>query len=187
MLETLQNGEIIKMTNFNSEPIQLKAKDVPNLRKWILEKRQNGLCAICGRVPERPCLDHAHQKRVKGSGLIRGVLCSTCNSFVAKGENNSVRFKIPLKDLPLILRKMADFLEQKQYPYIHPSEKEKVRNLSKNCFKQLQKEYSLKFPNRKPLEFPESGKLTKALESIFAEFQIEPKFTQSTKRKKKNV
>jgi len=57
MLETLQNGEIIKMTNFNSEPIQLKAKDVPNLRKWILEKRQNGLCAICGRVPERPCLD----------------------------------------------------------------------------------------------------------------------------------
>ena len=170
----------------NEKIKQLKTKDIKALREKIL-KEQGGVCLICNKPPDRSTLDHEHKKRIKGSGKIRGVLCSNCNVFISKSENNCIRFGISIKNLPTMLRSMADYLEQPHYPYIHPSEKEKVPNLSKNCFKQLQKEYSLKFPNRKPLEFPESGKLTKALESIFAEFQIEPKFTQSTKRKKKNV
>lgn len=35
---------------------------------------QNGVCAICLLVPNRPCVDHCHK-----SGKFRGILCSSCN------------------------------------------------------------------------------------------------------------
>jgi len=168
------------------KPIQLRSsEDVAKLRKQILEKNQKGVCAICGRVPERPCLDHSHQKRLKGTGLIRGVLCSTCNSFIAKSENSAGRFLIPLKDLPKIFRQMAYYLEQPHYPYLHPSEKEKEKSLNKSSFKELQKAYSLKYPKRKPLEFPGSEKLTDTIKNLFIEFNIEPKLNKKTIKKRK--
>lgn len=36
--------------------------------------KQDGLCAICGKPPKKPCLDHDHI-----SGEWRGVLCDWCN------------------------------------------------------------------------------------------------------------
>ena len=41
--------------------------------------RQNGLCAICGVVPDRPCVDHDHT-----SGVVRGILCDSCNIGLGK-------------------------------------------------------------------------------------------------------
>ena len=38
-------------------PIQLQQKDIQKIREKIL-KKQNGLCAICQQIPEKPCLDH---------------------------------------------------------------------------------------------------------------------------------
>jgi len=35
---------------------------------------QGGVCALCGKVPEPPHLDHCHK-----TNLIRGVLCLQCN------------------------------------------------------------------------------------------------------------
>lgn len=39
-----------------------------------LFESQGGLCAICGRVPSRPCIDHDHL-----TGAVRGMLCHRCN------------------------------------------------------------------------------------------------------------
>jgi len=87
---------------------QLTANDVPLIRAKIL-KEQNSICPICKKEVKDPCLDHHHKKRIKGSGLIRGVLCRNCNSFIAKSENGAMRCGIQNKDLPFILRNIADF------------------------------------------------------------------------------
>jgi len=154
---------------------QLQAKDIKPLRKHIL-KKQNGVCWICEKYPDRPTLDHHHIKKIKGTGQVRGVLCSNCNIFLAKSENNCVRYGIDRDNLPTILRKIADYLEKPQYPYIHPSEAPKSPKLQKNSFKKIAKLYSAKYPNRKELWYPKSGKLTKLLKSVYEEFNIEPEF-----------
>ena len=64
---------------------QLKSKEIKSLRKYIL-KKQKGQCWICGKIPKIACLDHHHKKKIKGTGQIRGVLCSNCNVFIAKVE-----------------------------------------------------------------------------------------------------
>ena len=152
---------------------QLKSKDIPELREKILKEDQNGLCPICNQEPKRPCLDHEHKKKIKGTGQIRGVLCSTCNVFIGKSENNCMRYGISQKDLPSILRNTADYLEKDQYPYIHPSEAPKKKILSKNCFKRLARDYINKYPKRKRLVYPKSKHLTKDLEKKFKMFDIE--------------
>lgn len=159
------------------KPTQLKHKDVAKLRESILYDQQEGVCCICGRVPKIACLDHSHTKRTKGTGLIRGVLCSTCNVFIAKSENNCVRYAIELKDLPKILRATADYLEQEHYPYIHPSEAPKEPKLTKRSYASLRKWYNNHYRGRATLpEYPKSGKLTKPLERWFMGAEIKPKF-----------
>ncbi len=154
---------------------QLKSKDVAIIREEILVE-QNGICPICKKNVVGPCLDHQHTKRIKGTGQIRGVLCRACNIFLGKAENNCVRFNISQKDLPDILRAISDYLEKPQYPLLHPSEAPKKPILSKNCFKQLNKEYINTYPKRKPLEYPKSKHLTQHLEKMFVKFNIEIKF-----------
>jgi len=73
--------------------------------------------------PKRPVLDHSHIKRIKGTGRIRGTLCSSCNVYLAKIENNATRYGIKQTVIPLVLRNIADYLELPVTPYIHPSEK----------------------------------------------------------------
>jgi hypothetical protein len=71
---------------------QLKAKYGITLDEYnqMLEK-QNGVCALCHQ-PERTkisrgngirslAVDHCHN-----TGIVRGLLCNTCNSFVGKYE-----------------------------------------------------------------------------------------------------
>ena len=161
---------------------QLKHSDVAKLRMWILKKKQNGKCAICGCIPTRPCLDHDHVKKVKGTGKIRGVLCHNCNILIAKGENNCVRYGVNQKDLPRIFRAMADYLDRNQYPYIHPSEKQKTPILTKLSYNALVKanknsEVSRRIP---PYRLGRNGeklqKLTKPLERLFAMYNITPEF-----------
>jgi len=171
-------------------PRQLKASDVPKLRKWLL-KKQKGKCLICGKEPKTPCLDHAHKKKIKGSGLVRGVICSPCNIFLAKSENNCVRYGIKIIDLPHILRRVAKYLEQEHLPYIHPSEKIKEPVLTIRNFKKLATAYIKKYPNRKPLQYVYSKptkkrktkqprqKLNKKLAELYDEFGIKPEFFKS--------
>lgn len=151
-------------------PIQLKSSELLELRELLL-KEQNNICPICKNEVKSPVVDHQHKKRVKGSGLVRGVLCRMCNVFLAKPENNCTRYGVELKDLPEVLRNMAEYLEKEHLPFIHPSEKEKEKSVSKSNYNKLKRLYSgkKKFP-----EYPKSSKLTKLLEELFIEYDISP-------------
>ncbi len=152
--------------------IQLKAKEIPEIRERIL-KEQNGLCLICLNEPEVPCLDHDHVKKIKGTGRVRGVLCRNCNILLAKLENNCVRYNVKIKNLPFILQNMLNFLKKNQYPYIHPSEAPKPKQLKKTSYNKLKKVYNKK---KKFPEYPKSKQLTKNLEKLFIEYNIKPEF-----------
>ncbi len=160
--------------NYNKEQ-QLKYSAIKDLRN-ILLKKQGNVCAICKQPPKNPVLDHDHKKRVKGTSYCRGTLCSNCNIYLAKIENNALRYGITQKELPKILRRIADYKEADQTLFIHPSEKPKSKKLSKRFFKKLQKEYKRKYPNKKEIEYPKSGKLTKSIQQICDEFCIEPEY-----------
>lgn len=151
---------------------QLKSTEVKKFRNWLL-KKQKFKCPICGCKITDPVLDHSHQKRVGGSGLCRGVLCRTCNVFLAKSENNATRYRIKQNELPAVLRNVADYLEKKHLPYIHPSEKPKEPKLKKQSYNKLKRVYDMKpaFP-----AYPASGKLTIKLDALFKRFQITPEF-----------
>lgn len=151
---------------------QLKNKDIPEIREKIL-KEQKGICPICEEEVNAPCLDHEHVKKIRGSGQIRGVICRNCNIFIAKAENNSIRCGVKIKNLPKILRNIADYLEKQQYPYIHPTEAPKVKQLKKTSYKKLKKVYDKK---RKFPPYPKSKKLTKELSLLFKEYNIKPEY-----------
>ena len=160
------------------KPIQLKDSDIPLIREKIL-KKQKDICPICNKKILNPCLDHHHKKRIKGTGCIRGVLCHSCNVFIAKSENNSIRHNISHKDLPRVLRNLADYLEKKQYPYLHPSEKPKRKILKKASYNKLKKAYKgkAKFPKyRINKKRKNSQTLTKPLKKLFEEYKIKPEF-----------
>ena len=158
-----------------SKNIQLTSSKIPKIRNQLLEK-QNWICPICKEQVKSPCLDHHHKSRIKGTGLVRGVLCRNCNSFIAKAENNCVRFAIDQSKLPEILRSIADYLERDHTIFIHPSEKPKEKKLKKSSYNQLKKMY-FKYPVRASFpEYPKSGKLIKSLSRLFDSYQLEPEF-----------
>jgi len=158
-------------------PRQLKSSEVKKLRSYLIRK-QKGKCLICKKDIKRPCLDHHHKKKVKGTGLIRGVLCSNCNVFLAKAENNSARYAISNKELSGILRGMADYLDRKQIPLIHPSEAPPIPRLTKASYNKLKKAYNgkAKFPEYRKRKNKNVQTLTKRFKTLFAEYNIEPEF-----------
>ena len=173
--EDLNNADDCK-SFADTELFQLMGKHIAALRINILNKKQGGYCLICnGAITEKEAvLDHHHKKRIKGSGLIRGVLCRTCNVFIAKSENNAVRYRISSADLPAVLRRTADYLEKEYYPYIHPSEKVKTPKLKKTSYNKLKKitdKDGVAIP-----AYPVSGKLIKRLKTLFDWYKIEPEF-----------
>ena len=163
---------------------QLKSKEVENIRNKILQEDQHGICPICLKVPKRPCLDHHHTKKIKGTGQIRGVLCSTCNVFIGKSENNCMRYGISQKELPDILRATAAYLEKEQYPLMHPSEAPQPKIVAKSNFKKLMKLVEAKYPKRKKIKYVTNKKdkprqkLNQKLLKLYKEFDLEPKFYQ---------
>ena len=150
--------------------IQMEYKDIPQIRKKLLQK-QDGVCAICKRVPHNPVLDHSHTKRVKGTGLVRGTLCSNCNVFLAKIENNASRYGIKQRDLASILKNTADYIGKIHHPYRHPTEKPKRKTLMKSSYNALKSKVGGSLPS-----YPKSGKLTLELEAWYTAFKLEPQF-----------
>ena len=124
-------------------------------------------------------LDHQHKTKKEvigeeGAGLIRGVLDYRANAWEGKVNNSFIRCGLhKITDLPSALRNLADYLEQDNYNYIHPNEKEKVKKLMKRPFNKIKKLHDIKYPKRKGLEYPKSGKPTKIIIELSKEFSIE--------------
>jgi len=148
--------------------VYLERKDLKDFRKKLLEDN-DFTCPICKKFiePGKEVLDHCHQ-----SGCIRNTICRSCNIFLGKIENNCRRFNISLEELPQVLRNMADYIDADQWPILHPNEKPKFI-LKKSSYNKLKKVYDgrAKFP-----DYPKSGKLTKKLERLFIEYDIDPEF-----------
>lgn len=154
---------------------QLKTTEIAKLRAFLL-KKQGGVCAICGTAPTRACLDHEHKKRLRGSGLVRGTICSNCNVFLGKAENNCVRYGIDIRKLPIRLRQMAKYLERTHTHHIHPSEKPKPKKLMRRSYNKLYTLYKAA-PVRTPFPaFPKSGKMIKALQTLYNYYKLKPEF-----------
>lgn len=158
----IPNGELIQLKQFEVKPLREK-----------LAQQCSFICPICKkeRLKENAVLEHSHKKIVKGTGLIRGVVCSSCNILIGKVENNCKRYNVSLEELPSVLINMAKWLSKKHLPYIHPSEKPKAKILKKSSYNMLEKVCKEKLPLYKSKQ-----KLTKPLESLFLKYNIEPQF-----------
>lgn len=128
---------------------QAKSKTIPILREVMLQK-QKGKCTICARPVKAPTLDHMHIKRVRGTGYIRAVCCSQCNTFIARSENNASRHGISNEELPEVLRNMALHLEN-QTRIIHPTEVPKRKKVGLREWNKIRKYYFKVFPKKKVL------------------------------------
>lgn len=153
----------------------LSQSEIPEIRLLILAE-QDGRCPVCKRAVLRACLDHSHIKRIKGTGLIRGVLCNHCNVFLSKSENNALRYGIAQKDLPFVLRGMADYLERPHLPYLHPSERPKEPRVTKRCFRSLLTQWRKDTFRSHKLPAYGRGKLTKKLKEAFERYDVRIEF-----------
>ena len=160
---------------------QLTQSKIKDLREEIL-KKQNFKCAICGKelALENSVLDHQHKQRksdkngVNGDGLVRGVICQEDNLSEGKIWNSMSRFQGARTPQDRInwLRKLIKYYEQEKYPYIHPTEKVKPKDVSKFNFNKMIKLFKEKYPKRKVPSYPKSKKLTVQLKKLFDEFNI---------------
>ena len=153
---------------------QLKYSQVKFVRDSILQK-QNGVCPLCKNEVLMPTLDHYHSKKQHGSGLVRGVLCNTCNRMAGVVENNFARNCIDYSDGPEFLRLLADYLESKRERYMYPSEKPKPPKLMKSSYNKL-----VKAVNGKQKVPKYTGKFTKTLEKLFEKYEVTPAFKKSS-------
>ena len=161
---------------------QLTQSKIKDLREEIL-KKQNFKCAICGKDISNldgASLDHQHRISKSqeigedGAGLIRGVLCRDCNVLEGRIWNNSTRYKQfkTVKERIEFLKHLIKYYEQEKYPYIHPTEKVKPKDVSKFNFNKMIKLFKEKYPKRKVPCYPKSKKLTVQLKKLFDEFNI---------------
>jgi hypothetical protein len=167
----------LKLKKKQPAQVQMKSTEISTIRSMLLGK-QNHRCPICENVIIDAVLDHSHKRRIKGTGLCRGVLCRMCNVFLAKAENNCTRYGIGQKNLPKILRNIADYLDKPHTNFIHPSEKPKPKRLTRASYNKLKKVYDGKFmfPSFPGDNKRSSGALTVPLKKLFEKYNIEPEF-----------
>lgn len=145
--------------------IQIKQKDLRAFRRkqWLKQKRK---CAVTGlNLPfNESVVDHCHKTKAEeagpdGKGLIRGVIHRNINQLEGKITNTYKRYGLKnIAPLPLILRKLADYLENPPVnDCLHPSciPKIKKKKLNKTDRKRVYKYWKQMYSKRKLPEAPE--------------------------------
>ena len=168
--------------------IEMKQSDIRILKEkiWL---ENNKKCPVLNKeIPlEKMALDHAHKTKseeyTENKGVIRTSLDFRANAILGKVENAIKRTglnKDPDFNIVDFLRNAADYFEKGAYKdengfcYIHPNEVKKDPKMSKSNYNKLKKEYIKSDKKAKFPEFPSSGKLSKPLEKLFNEFNINP-------------
>ena len=135
-------------------------------------------CPICKKQITSPVVDHEHKAKVKGTGRIRATICSNCNVFIAKAENNCKRYGIALEELPEVLKNVSEYFTEQQYNIVHYTDKDSRPTLSKLKANKILKYWDFIYPaKKKKLKFPKSGIITKDWEEaikLFDEFEKTP-------------
>ena len=166
---------------FSENSWESTSTSVRLIREALLLK--SNMCPICNREINNPVVDHQHKKKIKGTGRIRNNICSNCNVFIAKIENNCTRFKIAQEELPEVLKNISDYFGAQQYNIIHYTDKESRPTLSKIQANKVLKYWEYLYPGKnKKLTYPKSGILTKDwVEALkrFEEFQNRPQISFS--------
>ena len=104
---------------------------------------------LCNKEIDNPVVDHQHKKKVRGTGRIRNNICSNCNVFIAKTENNCTRFKIAQEELPEVLKNISEYFGAQQYNIIHYTDKESRPTLSKTLAYKVLKYWEYLYPGKK--------------------------------------
>lgn len=169
--------------------IPTKSKDVLPIKTKIWEMNK-GICPIL-KVPillDNMALDHIHKLKKEecsvDKGVVRNAIDMRANQLEGLYGKTFKRFMG--NDSPIgfteFLRNLADYIDEGAFidevgedkvSYIHYTEVPKPKKLQKACYAKLKKTYNKK---AKLPEFPKSGKLTKGLEKLFNEYNIEIKY-----------
>ena len=154
---------------FSENTWESTSTSVRLIRESLLKK--SCICPICNKEIINPVVDHQHKKKVKGTGRIRNNICSNCNVFIAKTENNCTRFKIAQEELPEVLKNISEYFGAQQYNIIHYTDKESRPTLSKTIANKVLKYWEYLYPGKKKLKYPKSGVLTKDWEDALKKLQ----------------
>lgn len=109
---------------------QLKHSQIAPVRAKKLAE-QKGLCVLCERKPQVPCLDHCHT-----GGHLRGVLCRGCNALLGKLENNRGRYGLADQGaFSKFCNNVAQYLTRHQFgTTLHPTFKSpEQKRLARNA------------------------------------------------------
>jgi len=155
----------------------LKNSDIKKVREELLIS-QNGICPLCGKEIKDPVLDHQHKRKSdkvgeNGNGLVRGVLCRSCNAVEGKIINSMKRYlgNISKEETIEFLQNLIEYYKKEPYNLVHPSEWTEPK-ISKRQYNKLKKEYEKSGRKKKFPDFPKSGKITKELKKLSEEFEI---------------
>lgn len=162
------------------EIVQMVDKELKPFRENKAQE-QKMICPICQkkRLMQEFVVDHQHKTKTEmnghnGAGMIRGVICFMCNStegrMLAKFKRSGLNGQISFQDY---LRALVDYLDVPTTNFIHPNEKPKEKKLMKRPFNKIKKLHDVKYPRRKGLEYPKSGKATKIIKELAEEFTID--------------
>lgn len=154
---------------FSENTWESTSTSVRLIRESFLKK--SCICPICNKEINNPVVDHQHKKKVRGTGRIRNNICSNCNVFIAKTENNCTRFKIAQEELPEVLKNISEYFGAQQYNIIHYTDKESRPTLSKIQANKVLKYWEYLYPGKKKLSYPKSGILTKDWEEALKKLQ----------------
>ena len=78
---------------------QIKYGDMSFTDKMKFYKHQGGACALCRKKFEKgldPVVDHCHD-----TGIVRGLLCSPCNTSLGYAEKRGINFLDRVRDYVL--------------------------------------------------------------------------------------
>jgi hypothetical protein len=151
-----------------AELILLTQAKLDELRKKQY-KKQNGKCAITGLPYDyKDCVfDHKHKRKTdplggpEGLGLLRGVIGKNVNTFEGRIYKNFKRYGLSEDiELPDLLRRIADYLENPPMPqiYVHPKERPKRIKLSKLDYWVICRFWFLEHPRKRTLpKYPKDG------------------------------
>jgi hypothetical protein len=149
------------------EEIQLKASDIPIIRKQLVEL-QDGVCPLCGKHLVSPVVDHWHSRGNKGNSKVRSAICAGCNSLLGVIENHLPRYLVPYSDASSWLRNVANYLVSGTTNLIHPTERPRVK-LTKTEFKVFAE--FVKSTLKKTIKYPAKGLLTIKQEEYYKQFK----------------